>query len=571
MAKAEEFDVAIVGGGPAGSTAGTLLKKYAPELRVVILEREAFPRDHVGESQLPPISEVLEEMGCWDKVEAANFPIKIGATYKWGRSNDLWDFEFLPASQFRDEPRPAKFEGQRRSTAFQVDRAIYDEILLNHASEMGCDVRQRTRVIRAEVQQDSITGLVLETGQTIIATHYLDASGHAGVLRRALGIAAPPSTNLQNIAIWDYFQNADWAVEIGVGGTRVQVISLGYGWIWFIPLGPTRTSVGLIVPKDYYRDAGLTTKALFARALEEDPRIANLLKNATSEGNLQSTKDWSFLAERHVGENWFLIGESAGFADPILAAGMTLAHVGAKEAAYTILALEKGNHDSEWLRSVFDTRQRKRIGNHIMFADYWYTANAQFTDLKDYTQKIAESNGYSMSPEQSWAWLAQGGFIGEDLRVGHGGYPLSAVKDAHALMTGGAVESVVAQNNVFKLDLSGASWQEKPLYGDGKISKMPCYVRGEKALPLAGVMQATLDILQLSSKLPEILQMIAKLAQHSQDDPDFMQNVVQLIPVALEGMIADGWVHASYDPALPLVAPPPMATGIYWNNDPVQA
>ena len=133
------------------------------------------------------------------------------------------------------------------------------------------------------------------------------------------------------------------------------------------------------------------------------------------------------------------------------------------------------------------------------------------------------------------------------------------------------MESVVAKNNVFQLDLSGASWQDKPLYGDGKISKMPCYVRGEKALPLAGVMQATLDILQLSSKLPDILQMIAKLAQHSQDDPDFMQNVVQLIPVALEGMIADGWVHASYDPALPLVAPPPMATGIYWNNDPVQA
>jgi flavin-dependent dehydrogenase len=571
MAKAEEFDVAIVGGGPAGSTAGTLLKKYAPELRVVILEREVFPRDHVGESQLPPISEVLEEMGCWDKVEAANFPIKIGATYKWGRSNDLWDFEFLPSSQFRDEPRPAKFEGQRRATAFQVDRAIYDEILLNHASEMGCDVRQRTRVIRADVHEDSVTGLVLETGQTITARHYLDASGHAGILRRPLGIAAPPSTNLQNIAIWDYFQNADWAVEIGVGGTRVQVISLGYGWIWFIPLGPTRTSVGLIVPKDYYRDAGLSTKALFARALGEDSRIANLLKNATSEGNLQSTKDWSFLAERHVGQNWSLIGESAGFADPILAAGMTLAHVGAKEAAYTILALEAGDHDPEWLRSAFDTRQRKRIGNHIMFADYWYTANAQFTDLKDYTQKIAASNGYSMSPEQSWAWLAQGGFIGEELRVGHGGYSLSAMKDAHALMTGGTVESTVAKNNVFQLDLSGASWQDKPLDGEGKITKMPCFVRGEKALPLAGVMQATLDILQLSSKLPDILQMIAKLAQHSQEDPDFMQNVVQMIPVALEGMIADGWVHASFDPDLPLVSPPPMATGIYWNNDPVQA
>src|SRR5690348_4922960 len=108
------FDVAIIGGGPAGSTAGTILKKYAPELKVAILEREKFPRDHVGESQLPPVCTILNEMGCWDKVEAANFPIKIGATYRWGKSPELWDFEFIPATVFENEPRPAKYEGQRK-------------------------------------------------------------------------------------------------------------------------------------------------------------------------------------------------------------------------------------------------------------------------------------------------------------------------------------------------------------------------------------------------------------------------------------------------------------------------
>src|SRR5579862_6008818 len=127
-----QFDVAIIGGGPAGATVGTLMKKYGPDLKVAILERERFPRDHIGESLLPPVSFILDEMGCWDKVESAEFPIKIGATYRWGRQPELWDFEFFPANRFKDEPRPAKFEGQRLSTAFQVDRAIYDKILLDN-------------------------------------------------------------------------------------------------------------------------------------------------------------------------------------------------------------------------------------------------------------------------------------------------------------------------------------------------------------------------------------------------------------------------------------------------------
>src|SRR4051812_18370653 len=84
-----ECDVAIIGGGPAGSTAATLLKKYNPSLRVSIFERETFPRDHIGESLLPPISAILDEMGCWDKIEAADFPIKLGATYRWGKKPEL--------------------------------------------------------------------------------------------------------------------------------------------------------------------------------------------------------------------------------------------------------------------------------------------------------------------------------------------------------------------------------------------------------------------------------------------------------------------------------------------------
>ncbi|HMB58716.1 MAG TPA: tryptophan 7-halogenase [Xanthomonadales bacterium] len=107
-----ELDVAIIGGGPGGSTCGGLLKKYAPELSVGIFEREEFPRDHVGESQLPPVSQILHELGCWDDIEAENFPIKIGATYGWGNSEKLWDFEFMPVRAYKEETRPRSWGSQ---------------------------------------------------------------------------------------------------------------------------------------------------------------------------------------------------------------------------------------------------------------------------------------------------------------------------------------------------------------------------------------------------------------------------------------------------------------------------
>lgn len=509
-------------------------------------------------------------MGCWDKVEAANFPIKIGATYKWGSTPELWDFEFIRSSEFKDEPRPAKFEGQRLATAFQVDRAIYDKILLDHARELGCDVFEQCKVQNVEVDNKEVSHLTLESGVQIEARYFLDASGHSGIIRRALGIEATAPTTLQNIAIWDYWQNAEWAVTIGTGGTRVQVISLGYGWIWFIPISQTRSSVGLVIPASYYKSKGLKPQELYAQAMQDDARIAGFLKGASPEGTLQTTKDWSFLAEEHCGSNWFLIGECAGFADPILAAGMSLAQMGAREAAYTILALDRGKLNGDWLKNEFQTRQYNRIKNHIRFADYWYTANAQFVDLQEFTKEIAADNGFEMTPQQSWAWLAQGGFITDAFNIGSGGYGLLQMREAHKIMTGESVATILAKTNVFQLDLAGASWQERPIYAEGSIQKNPCFYRNGKYLPIRGVIEVLIDMLQLASKLPDLLSLIEKSAMIHQENIQFMEEIVLMIPIALEAMINDGWVVASYDPSLPLVEPPMPASGIFWNRDVVK-
>lgn len=542
--KTHDHDVVIVGGGPAGATCATLLQKYAPRLDVLVLERETFPRDHVGESQLPVIGHILGEMGVWDDVERANFPVKIGATYRWGRTDDLWNFEFIPNGGFQDQARPAKFAGQRIQTAFQVDRAIYDDILLKHARKMGAKVRENVAVRQVNRTGDRVDGLVLDSGETVTARHYVDATGHAGVLRRAMGVETHSPTTLQNIAIWDYWQNAEWAVEVGVGGTRVQVMSLGYGWLWFIPLGPTRTSIGLIVPAEYYKKTGKRPKDLYAEAIAACPVVSRLTKNATPEGKLATTKDWSFLADRLTGENWFLAGESCGFADPILAAGMSLAHIGARDVAYTILALDRQDYDADWLKARYDDDHRRHIRQHIRFADYWYTHNGHFSDLQEEAARIAGDAGRDLSPQEAWRWLGTGGFIESDnANAAVAGYSVGAAKAILARFTDGEIHYEVSGANRFAIDLEGATRGWGVDHNDGRIERFRQYERDGKKLPMIGVYRAVVDALkpgelsftELNDRLNDIF------TRSSRSQAEFDRLCGDSLDI-VESMTSDGWV-----------------------------
>lgn len=537
------YDVVIVGGGPVGSTCSTLLKKYNPDLRVLILEKEKFPRDHVGESQLPSISPILNEMGVWEKVEGAGFPIKIGASYTWGGKQDRWDFDFYPVEDWKDEPRPAKFDGQRQYTAFQVDRAQYDEILLRHAESLGVEVREQVRVVEILRDGDRIEGFVLDTGETVTGKYYIDGSGAVAILRRALGVESDAPTELRNIAIWDYWENAEWAVEIGVGATRVQVRSLPWGWIWFIPLGPTRTSIGLICPSSYYKETGKTPEDLYHEAVRSQPDISRLIESATPRGMVESCKDWSHLAERLCGENWFLAGESAGFADPILAAGMSLAHSSAREVAYTILELERGETDPDWLRERYDDRNRTNIRQHIRFAQFWYSANGCFTDLQEHCSKIAREAGLRLQPKQAWRWLSQGGFVTEAVGIPTAGsFDVASAKQILELFDGKSqLGWLVDGYNIFKLNLSNAQDGFIGHLADGRIQQIPCYVRGEHRLPRAGYYGELIDILQKSSDAGEIYRMIQERLRAQ----GVVQENVLLVRYfqALEVMIQEDWVQ----------------------------
>lgn len=543
------YDVVIVGGGPAGSTAGALLKKYEPSVRVLILEKEKFPREHIGESQLPHIGAVLQEMGVWDKVEAANFPIKVGVTYRWGHSPELWDFEFIPLQRMELGERPGRFEGQRRLTAFQVERSAYDDILLRHAEELGCEVREQTQVREVLREGDRVTGVRLDDGTVITGRHYLDCSGHVGIVRRAMGVGVTVPTKLMNIAIWDYWENTEWAVEIGVGGTRSQIMSLPGGWIWFIPLGPTRTSIGFVCPQEYYKKCGMAPEELYVDAIAREPRIMALTANGTREGRVRSTKDWSFVADRLCGENWFLVGEAGGFADPILSGGMTLAHTAGREAAYSILAIDRGRHDAGWLREQFDERQRRRVSQYIRFADYWYCANGQFTDLEDMTAQIAKDAGLDMSPKQAFRWLSFGGFAHEDFSYpGLGGLDLLAVKEVTKVFSGEDHAGwEINRHNTFHLDLSGAHKHAMPVYAHGDIMKAECFTRDGRWLPNVGLYGLMITILRKHHDLASIRAALEDAARRDTNRRGNLGFFVAQGIATLETMLVEGWVKGSTD------------------------
>ncbi|MCH7946018.1 MAG: tryptophan 7-halogenase, partial [Armatimonadetes bacterium] len=402
------------------------------------------------------------------------------------------------------------------------------------------------------VRDGRVEALVFADGGEVRAKYYIDASGSSAIMRRALGVHVDQPGNLQNISFWDYWQNAEWAVEIGVGGTRVQVMSISWGWLWFIPLGPTTTSVGLVCPADYCKKTGKKPVELYRQAISEQPEIKALLQNATCDNNFQTTKDWSYVAEKVVGENWFIIGEAAGFADPILAAGLTLAHSSAREAAYTIVALEKGELDADWLRESYEELQLKRVRQHIQFADYWYTANGAFSDLKELTRNIAKDAGLDLDAEAAFQWLGSGGFVDHGFGLaGVATFTLLSVKAIIDRFAPEKGELLLMKNNVYKLNLAGAKTVQVPLYVDGEVRAIPCYRRGPKAIALTRQNKRIIHTLRVESKISQIDKVFRQLANQAGVKGRDVEYVSLL--EGLEALARDGFVKASYNKKKPLV------------------
>jgi flavin-dependent dehydrogenase len=322
-----DWDTIVMGGGPAGSTAATLLARAGQ--RVLVLERDQFPRFHVGESLIPYGNDVLRELGVWEKLEQAGFMPKHGAEFTLGNAAGMQRFYFG-----RNLP-------QGYGQTFQVERAKFDHLLLQHAEEQGATVRQQAKVNAIAADGDGVRVTYDHDGahHEVSARWLMDASGRTALAGHALGLKKSDLGLPKRLAVFAHFRGVfrNTGEETG----HITIVRLEDAWCWFIPLDAERTSVGLVQTLGQFKTQGIAPEESFRRVVEQHAELRFRMKNAQAVTPVYAEGEYTFRFDCAAGPRWLLAGDAAGFIDPIFSSGVMVALRSSALAAQAILLADQ--------------------------------------------------------------------------------------------------------------------------------------------------------------------------------------------------------------------------------------
>ncbi len=322
-----EYDVIVVGGGPAGSTAAALTA--AGGRKVLLLDREKFPRFRLGESLMPATYWTLERLGVLDRMKCSDFPRKHSVQFfgKSGKGSAPYYF--------------SKVEATESAQTWQVKRLDFDHMLLQNAAAKGAEVFEEARVHEILFDGDRARGIRAEfkdgDKRDISAKVVVDATGQSALLAKRLKLQRT-DPNLRHCAFFTRFEGARRGEGIDEGATLIMHTENERSWFWYIPQPDDFVSVGVVGSLDYLVKGRSNDPAVvFDEEVALCKPLQERIAGATPEHNVRVLKDFSYASRQIAGHGWVLAGDAFGFIDPIYSSGVFLALKGGEMAADSIL------------------------------------------------------------------------------------------------------------------------------------------------------------------------------------------------------------------------------------------
>ncbi|MDN4502138.1 NAD(P)/FAD-dependent oxidoreductase [Alteromonadaceae bacterium BrNp21-10] len=396
----QHCDVIVIGAGPSGACAAKMLAEQG--LKVVVIEKELFPRFSIGESLLPQCMSFLEQAGLKKAVDAAGFQHKNGAAFlKQGQYS-----EYSFAEKFTEGP----------ATTFQVKRSEFDKILADQAAIAGADIRYQQQVLDIEHHVDNVTLTINDLNSdeqyALSAKFIMDASGFGRVLPRLLDLEIPSQFPVRQ-AVFSHIKD-----HLPSSFDRNKILIIVHPeepdiWFWLIPFSDGTSSLGVVAEEKHFNKLGsLNNEALLWHFVNQTEDLASLISQATVTTPVRKLVGYSANVNALYGDRFVLLGNAGEFLDPVFSSGVTIALKSAILAA-PLVAKQLNGGAVNW-ETEFSQPLRLGITTFKHFVISWY--NKQLQDIIFYQTSQSEVKRMICSILAGYAWDQKNPYVQEDDR-----------------------------------------------------------------------------------------------------------------------------------------------------------